>query len=199
LNPFELRVFQEVSEALNKIPENAIADIYVVSLQVFDLDEDPRRPMAQLGYNTLERVRDSTSVGSEGPTVDEAKWNFAFYLQNALMFVGEPETLAGGLLEALLKAEGLWYSDEDIEHDEERTYERDPLITARFVAMLLRVVQELHASGLIAQRFGRPIPVLVHELEYYDEIARQNTLANPDGLADEFAGWIDRGISGMNS
>jgi hypothetical protein len=38
--------------------------------------------------------------------------------------------------------------------------------------------------------FGRAIPVLIHELEYCDEIAEQNVRANPDGLADDFARWI---------
>jgi hypothetical protein len=28
-------------------------------------------------------------------------------------------------------------------------------------------------------------------LEYCDEIAEQNLRANPDGLADEFARWIE--------
>jgi hypothetical protein len=189
LNPFESRVFQEMSEAINAIAADAVDDIYVLSLFTYDLDDDPRRPTAQLGYNTLEQVRDRTPDASG---VDEATWNFAFYLQNQLLMLGEPGTPTGELLESLLKAEGIWYSDDDIEHDETRTYQLDPMITARFVAMMVRVVQELHASGLVARRFGRPIPVLVHELEYYDVIARQNELANPDGQADEFAAWIDR-------
>jgi hypothetical protein len=37
--------------------------------------------------------------------------------------------------------------------------------------------------------FGRPIPVLVHELEYYDAIAMQNLAANPPGVADDFIRW----------
>ena len=32
----------------------------------------------------------------------------------------------------------------------------------------------LHDSGDMVAIFGRPIPVLVHELEYYDAIAMQN-------------------------
>jgi hypothetical protein len=59
-----------------------------------------------------------------------------------------------------------------------------------FVAMLERVVRDLHADGVIERTFGRRVPVLIHELEYYDEIAEQNQRANPDGLADAFAAWI---------
>jgi hypothetical protein len=46
------------------------------------------------------------------------------------------------------------------------------------------------ADGLIERVFGHAIPVLIHELEYYDEIAQQNRDANPDELADEFSSWI---------
>jgi len=41
------------------------------------------------------------------------------------------------------------------------------------------------------QILGRAIPVLIHQLEYYDEIAEQNLRANPHGLADDFARWIE--------
>ncbi len=31
-----------------------------------------------------------------------------------------------------------------------------------------------HASGLLKDKFGREIPILIHEPEYYGKIARQN-------------------------
>jgi hypothetical protein len=34
------------------------------------------------------------------------------------------------------------------------------------------------------------VPVLIHELEYYEQIARQTEAANPPGLADDFAAWV---------
>lgn len=197
LNSFESHAFEKISAAISAIAADVAADIYVFSLLVFDVDDDPRRPMVQLGYNTRERMRDCTPVDDVAigwpiaSDAAEAKWNFSFYLQNQLLFLGEPATATGDLLEHLLKSEGIWYSDEDIERDEERTYELDTLISARFVSMLVEVVQKLHASGVIVRRFGQAIPVLVHELEYYDAIARQNELANPNGLAHEFVHWID--------
>lgn len=198
MNPFESYVFQEISAALKSVSQDDLPDIYVLSLHVFDLDDDPRRPLVQLGYNTNVQVRASTPTDDAGPGCPfasdalEARWNFAFWLQNELLSIGEPGTTAGNLLEEQLKSEQLWYSDEDIVTDEQRTYELDPQITARFVKMLVRVVQALHATGVIVERFGRPLPVLVHELEYYDAIVRQNAEANPAGLTDDFAAWVGR-------
>lgn len=63
-------------------------------------------------------------------------------------------------------------------------------VTGRFVAMLVEIVRDVHASGLVEEIFGRPIPVLIHELEYYDEIVEQNRRANPPGLTDDFTAWV---------
>jgi hypothetical protein len=41
-----------------------------------------------------------------------------------------------------------------------------------------------------AALFGKTIPVIVHELEYYDQIADQTLKANPPSAADEFAAWV---------
>ncbi|MGB8860955.1 MAG: hypothetical protein WCC60_16970 [Ilumatobacteraceae bacterium] len=38
--------------------------------------------------------------------------------------------------------------------------------------------------------FDRPIPVVVHELEYYDAIAQQNIEANGPELASGLVDWI---------
>jgi hypothetical protein len=38
--------------------------------------------------------------------------------------------------------------------------------------------------------FGNPLPVLIHELEYDDEIAAQNVRANPPGVVPD--GFVRR-------
>jgi hypothetical protein len=43
---------------------------------------------------------------------------------------------------------------------------------------------------MITQILDRPVPILVHELEYYDQIAELTRNANPPGLADAFTTWI---------
>ena len=79
---------------------------------------------------------------------------------------------------------GLWY-------DDGRAFdERGEPITHAFVALLIDVVQRLHAEGNIEELLGRTVPVLIHELEYYDTIAAQTVRANPAGVVpDEFIAW----------
>ena len=49
--------------------------------------------------------------------------------------------------------------------------------------------RRLHEEGDISRIFGKTIPVLIHELEYYDTIAKQNLAANAPGVADDFVRW----------
>lgn len=196
MNEFERFAYDEICAALKAIDADVAPDVYVVSFYVFDFDDDPRRPMLQLGYNTCTRVRACTPAEGQAPgwpialDPDEAKWNFAFWLQNELKYVGEPETTGGRLFEALMKSEGHWYSDDEEAGDFDRCLGIGREITSRFVAMCVRIVQALHAAGVIEARFGRPIPIIVHELEYYEQIAAQNIDANPSDLAAGFVGWV---------
>lgn len=105
---------------------------------------------------------------------------------------------AGLSLDEMVK----WYSSERVETVEDsapkadgqdatpRSDVDDLRITKSFVDLCVRTVQELHTSGLIEELFGRPIPVVVHELEYYDEIARQNIEANGPDLVSGLVEWI---------
>lgn len=187
-----------IRSALESISEGDRTDIYAVSLWVDDLDDDPRRPTITVGYNTERQVAACTSgpgQRSERPAVAdpaEARWNFAFWLQNSLAMIGSEDGDPEGaeLREAWARQRGFWYSDEEEERDLDAALEKVQPLTGEFVDILVGVVQDLHRSGEIERVFGRAIPVLIHELEYYDEIARQNEAANPPGVVDAFARWV---------
>jgi len=191
MHDFEKFACTEISNALARIDAAAVPDIYALSFFVDDVDGDPRYPWLQLGYNTRAQV--AASIPPAASDAAEAKWNFAFWLQNELAFIGEPGTEGRQLLERALKAEGLWYTDEEEAGDFERCMLVADRITAYFVDACVRIAQALHASGAIAERFGHPVPIIVHELEYYDQIAIQTQAANPPGLAQEFVDWVVKG------
>lgn len=89
---------------------------------------------------------------------------------------------------------GLWY---DAPTD---FADRDSLIgplaaqiEARFSQTCCQLARTLHTAGVIERSVGRTVPVIVHELEYYEAIARRTEAANPPGLADEFTSWVRNG------
>jgi hypothetical protein len=72
-------------------------------------------------------------------------------------------------------------SSEEEDADFDRCMETASGITSCFVASCIRVAQALHANGVVERRFAGPIPIIVHERQYYEESALQNRLANPPG------------------
>ncbi len=64
-------------------------------------------------------------------------------------------------------------------------------MTLAFVAICVRVARRLHEDGIITGKFGRTVPIIVHELEIYDAIIEQTREANPPGATDEFEEWYN--------
>ncbi len=134
-------------------------DIYVISFYVEHEDYDPRKPMVYFGYNTEAQVKEETENASDE---EEARWNYAFWLQNELYCFGLNDD-TGDLCRA-------WAYQQKLTEDES-SYQV-------FVDVLVEVVEDLHQSGVISRKIGREIPVIIHELEYYPQIAEQNIEAN---------------------
>jgi hypothetical protein len=183
-------IYEAARDVLDGIPIDVRPDIYVLSLFVYDEDDDPRRPTVRVGFNTESDVARSADPAEAFSTdVHEARWNYAFWCQNELALIGDTESDAEGarLREQWARDEGLWY---DLVEDESPVFDDlDERLTNGFVSLLEGVVQRLHAADII-RIFGKPLPVLIHELEYYDEIASQNLRANPPGVVpDDFVRW----------
>jgi len=175
-------VYSGAARALRAIPADERADIYVVSFFVYDEQDDRRKPTVTVGFNT------EADVAASGAG-EESRWNYAFWSQNQLAIICDTDADPAGaeLREAWAKQEGLWY---ELGPDEDAIFnERGEPLAKGFVELLVAVVQRLH-QGDVERIFGRPIPVLIHELEYYDEIADQNLAANPPTVVpDGFVRW----------
>jgi hypothetical protein len=202
---FQDHLQQVATEAVTSIPATAARDAYVVSFLVYDEDDDPRRPTLTIGYNTETRVQQvlAAQPGSEllpadAPTDEaEARWNYAFWLQNELAVIGDSthDPVGAQLRDQWIKDSGLWFDEpEAAPTDAPDAWDAvEPMaqqITQRFVRACVQLANQLHADGLIQQIFGRPVPVLVHEVEYYDAIADQAEAANPPGVAADFVTWV---------
>ena len=179
-------VYERAMSAIGSLPADERADTYVVSFFVYDYEDDPRRPTLTIGTNTERQVVAMIHRASDGA---EARWNYVFWLQNELATVGGPLDPDGErLIMSSFDAAGLWFADDD--YSDEALAIGDEM-TRRFVGQCVQAALRMHEEGAVAAIFGRPIPGLVHELEYYDEIVGQNRRANPPGLTDDFAAWVE--------
>ena len=169
---------------------NNVSDIYAISLYVSDKYDNPCEPTFTLGYNTESNYKNSISVASS-PL--EARWNYAFWLQNSELVFGEEETAE--IVKNWILSLNLPYFTY---HEMFKTNMSDNVpdiefekITCEFVSVLISVVKELHETGFIKCAFSKNVPIIIHELEYYDKIGQQNIEANGRFLVQELIDFIN--------
>ncbi|MFF2853020.1 hypothetical protein ACFVT5_43085 [Streptomyces sp. NPDC058001] len=148
-----------VERALVSIPAADAGDIYAVSFLIVNEDDDPRQPTLTVGYNTEAQARHSILDASDQA---EARWNYAFWIQNQLTVVGDLTSDPGGAIarQEWITELGLWY--------EEPTDRADwvPVIgpvaaqiESHFNQTCCRLARTLRTTGVIERSVGRTVPV----------------------------------------
>lgn len=194
MSPFANHVAQSCRDALSALSLDLRSDTYAISFYVEDWEADPWRPTVTVDVNTEAQVIHAMTASEEerpGPhwipaSEHEARWNFAFWRQQPLALIADPgqDPIGSALCTSWLRSARLWVDNPtDQQWDEQG-------VTAAFVNLLVELAKELHSSGFIFSTFGQALPIVIHELEYYDEIADQTARANPDGQAAAFVDWV---------
>jgi hypothetical protein len=183
---FQDHLQTRATRAISSITAAEAKDIYVVSFFIDNEDDDPRQPVLTIGYNTEDQFRRSIADASDEA---EARWNYAFWLQNDLAVIGDLTRDHEGATarHRWISELGLWYDEPADPEDWMATV--GPIaaqIEGNFNQACVRLARHLHDAGVIEGAIGRRVPVIVHELEYYEGIARRTEAANPPGLADDF-------------
>ena len=178
-----------IRDALLSIPEDDRRSIYAVSLLVECEDDDPRLPTLTVGFNTVEQWKDTASGAVDA---DEAKWNYAYWLQNEVARIGGRTGDEADRIQAFIEDKGLSFTDEDEDEDFERCSRLGERIVHTFVASALKAVRKLHEDGQVEEVFGRSIPLLVHGLDYDEETAENAGSSNPDAVCGAFVDWVRR-------
>lgn len=181
LSNFELYVFDKIKKAISGIDSTVAEDIYVLSFYIFNNEDAPREPVLEFGYNTETHYKSAISDASDR---EEAKWNYAFWLQNEEAVIGMDDDQE--LVEKWIKSLGLYFTEADEEEDFDRVMDLGDQITEHFTSVAVRVSRKLHDQAVITDKFKKPIPVIIHSLEYDEQTIEDTRNGNPDGLVDEF-------------
>ncbi|ABF40941.1 hypothetical protein Acid345_1940 [Candidatus Koribacter versatilis Ellin345] len=204
-------LFERMRDAIQAWPEQIAADIYAVSARVHDDQDDPRKPTLTFEYNTLqywkaipigidksgtpsERIRVMVKNVKAGGRLsasssEEAAWNYAFWPKSRRVIFGDSSD--SDFIRRWIDEAGLSYTRADEDNDFERTIALGEQINRLFMAQVIAAVQQLHASPVLVSKIGKPVPVIIHDLEYYDAVLYQTKQANPPGLADDFCAWVN--------
>jgi hypothetical protein len=136
-----------------------------------------------VGYNTEAAV---TAATGRGAAPAAARWCYEHWLQNDLgTLAGERSDPEGAHLRTR------WLAELAAHDGVTPVHEHGDEINDAFMALLAGVVRGLHDDAVIPAVFGRPVPVLIHGLEYDVATLRHNRRANPGRLAEPFADWLN--------
>ena len=186
--------YDKIKETILRIDEAIVPNIYVLSFYVNNCVDDPRQPMLTVGYNTIERWRACTPARGQEPKwpiafdTGEAKWNFAFWLQNEELVIGGHDY---DPVSAWVKNSPYYYTDEEAKNDYDTTDLLGQKIQYKFVELAILNAQKLHTDKIITTKFRREIPIIIHELEYYDKTVSWTRRANPESQTREFEKWVN--------
>ncbi|MCG7409566.1 hypothetical protein MH117_19345 [Paenibacillus sp. ACRRX] len=185
-------VFTSVRESILSWDGDLLSDIYVLSFYVETEDDDLRKPRLVFGYNTETNYKENLTNASNR---DEARWNYAFWLQNEEIIIGdnyEDENFEALILRDQWVKDSKWYYGDELEEDNfDKAMDLGKQIVADFYQIVKETVKRLHNEGMIKSVFDKDIPLIIHELEYDDAIAEMNKEINPKICIDEFVEWID--------
>jgi hypothetical protein len=173
-------------------------DIYAISFFVYSNEEfkyqgNQNVSEFSIGYNTEKDCNDA-------PQGSEERWNFAYWRHDMIPII-EPSNDNEGIkiLFDWYKENGIeniGYEDYETCYDEKMNYiGKGPIGYYELLCVVSNVAKRIQIENVVNKKFGKRIPISVHDLEYpwYIEQATEN--ANPNGEAVFFLTALRSGYS----
>lgn len=185
--------YQKIKTTIEAIDKECASDIYALSFWKTNDNDDPRYPMIIIGYNTESQVNEEQFNASG---VDEARWNYAFWLQNELFILGGEGDESYSFW---LRTTPFYYSDEavkraEMDDDADMLNYQDSCsgnIQTLFMENVIAIANKLHQDNVIQSKFSRQLPIIIHELEYYDLPVGWSKQANSPQSLTDFLRWYE--------
>ena len=129
--------------------------------------------------------------------LSEERWNYAFWRQDELPVIEVDDENEGmKILFDWYEENGIdniGYEDYDACYDDEMRYiGKGPVGYYELLSEITAVAKKLQDSGFIKNKFGAPIPIIIHDLEYPWYIIEATKKANPNGEADMFFAAMEK-------
>ncbi|MFF2348838.1 hypothetical protein ACFVVL_03540 [Kitasatospora sp. NPDC058115] len=185
---FRTHLRQAATGILERVPEQLKHEIYVLAFNIWRIDADNRRPYVDIGYNTESRYEEQMRLGSDRR---EVRWNYAFWILDGFDRLGNvPEDRVGGpLYEAEARDLGIWYDGEfDLGRmpADDGLRAKSGLLELHFHDAVVGLARHLHESGTVTRIFGRPLPVVVFDMDCPGWEEEATRAANPAELIEDF-------------
>lgn len=164
-------------------------DIYAISFFVY-----ANEGYEYNGYSNVTEFHVSYNTENDccgASELSEERWNYAFWRQNETPVIeADNENEGIKVLFDWYEENGVYnigYEDYGACYDNEMRYiGKGPIGYCELLCEITAVAQKLQESGFIQNKFGRPIPIIIHDLEYSWYVIEATKKANSHGEADIF-------------
>ena len=163
-------------------------DIYAVSFFVYSNEAYEYK-----GYSNVTEFCVSYNTENDCSGADELseeRWNYAFWRQNEVPIIQADDDDEG------MKILFDWYEENGIDnigyedsncYDSQMRYNgKGPIGYYELLSEITVVAKKLQDSGFIKNKFGKSIPIIIHDLDYTWYNIEATKKANPNGEADIF-------------
>lgn len=164
-------------------------DIYAISFFVYSNESYEYNGCSNVtqfsvSYNTENDCKGASELSEE-------RWNYAFWRQNEIHVIEAADDNEG--IKILFDwytengIDNIGYEDYDACYDSEMRYVgKGPVGYYELLSEITAVAKKIQDSGFVREKFGAPIPIIIHDLEYPWYIIEANKKANANGEADAF-------------
>lgn len=164
-------------------------EIYAISFFVYS-----NEAYKYNGYSNVTKFAVSYNTESDcncTGELSEERWNYAFWRQDEMPIIDVDNENEG------IKILFDWYKENCIDNigyedcsacydDEMRYIGKGPVGYYELLSEITVVAKRLQDSGFVKNKFGKPIPIIIHDLEYTWYVIDATKKVNSNGEADAF-------------
>ena len=165
------------------------ADIYAISFFVYSNEAFVYKGHSNVTEFCVSYNTENDCVGTG--ELSEERWNYAFWRQNETPIIKANNENEG--MRILFE----WYEENGIDNIGYENYDscydndmqyigKSPVGYYELLLEITAVAKKLQDSGFIKSKFGKPIPIIIHDLEYPWYIIEATKKANSNGEANMF-------------
>lgn len=193
----EKLLYNKIKSEISKWNESGIYAIsfFIYSNEAYEFRNYKNVSTFAISYNTEADCNGADSF-------DEERWNYAFWRQAEvpIIDIDEPNDCTEALYE-WYKEQGIdniSYEDTVKQYDDEGEYiGKGPVGHYELVCIASNVAKKLQEEGFIKNHFKKPIPIIIHGLEYTGYYIEATKKANPNGEVDSYIEAISN--NGINA
>ncbi|MBQ4075645.1 MAG: hypothetical protein IJD39_10655 [Clostridia bacterium] len=171
------------------IDQWSVEDQYAISFfvytnEAYEYGDYSNVPYFAISYNTESQCDTDDPYGEE-------RWNYAFWPQNESVIIDTaqptPETEHLFSWYRDIGLENIGFEDPTTVYDEHMHYiGKGPVGLAELLEVITDIAEELQQTGYIEEKFGKKLPIIIHDLEYIWYMIEATRKANKHGEADVF-------------